>query len=88
MEKTYALQVGEIATVFNAPKTMAYVVRVTGSSPSDEVLWERFQTANPIEYRLAGQLELHEEAREAWMQTIYDETGFEWIKDPQSIYGE
>ncbi len=88
MEKVYALQVGETVVVFNAPKTVAYVVRVTASSPSDEVLWERFQLANPMEYRLAGQMEMVTEAREAWMQTIYDETGFEWIKDPQSIYGE
>ncbi len=82
MEKAYSLQVGGIGHVFNTPKTLAYVIRITASTPSDEVLWERFQTASPMEYRMAGQLEMHEEAREAWMKTIYEEIGFEWIKYP------
>jgi hypothetical protein len=85
MEEASALGVGEIGVVFNQPQTVAYVIRIIGSSPSDEVLWERFQNANIVEYRLAGQHEMILEARTAWLNKIYEEVGFKWIRKPEPI---
>jgi hypothetical protein len=82
METVSALAVGETGVVFNQPQTVAYIVRVTGNSPSEEVLLERFQAANIMEYRLAGQPEVITEARTAWLNKIYEEIGFKWINKP------
>ncbi|MDR0338178.1 MAG: hypothetical protein LBI18_13930 [Planctomycetaceae bacterium] len=83
METVSLLSVGETGVVFNQPQTVAYVIRVTGSSPSEEVLWERFQTATLREYYLAGQPETVADARKAWLNKIYEKVGFKWIQKPE-----
>jgi hypothetical protein len=82
MAKVLSLGVGEIGAVFNQPQSIAFVVRVTGSSPSEDVLWERFQTAYMMEYLFAGQPEVSSEAYQAWISKIYNETGFKWVNKP------
>jgi hypothetical protein len=83
METASSLAVGETGVVFNQPQTVAYVIRITGSSPSEEVLWERFQTASIMEYYLAGQPETIAEARTAWLNKIYEKVGFKWVHKPE-----
>ena len=83
MEIAYSLGVGEIGVAMNQPETVAYIIRVTGSSPSDDVLRERFQSTPIAEYRLAGMPERVLEAREAWLKQIQDEVGFKWINKPE-----
>jgi hypothetical protein len=85
METAASLAVGETGVVFNQPKTVAYVIRITGSSPSEEVLWERFQNASIMEYYLAGQPETIAEARKAWLNKIHKEVGFKWIQKPERL---
>ena len=82
METAYGLGVGDIGLAMNQPETVIYIIRVTGSSPSDDVLRDRFQSAPVAEYRLAGLPEQIMEAREAWLQQIQDEVGFKWINKP------
>ena len=82
METVYSLQIGETEVVFNQPQTVAYIVRVTSSSPSTDALWERFQSAHLLEYLYAGQPEMVVSAREAWMDEIRNKTGFRWVNKP------
>jgi len=84
MEAVYSLQVGEIGVVFNQPQTVAYIVRITSSSPSADVLWEQFQTTFVGFYLQAGRPEMRATAFEAWMDEIRSKTGFRWINRPDS----
>ncbi|MDR0704398.1 MAG: hypothetical protein LBF88_05350 [Planctomycetaceae bacterium] len=85
METALSLAVGETGVVFNQPQTVAYVIRITSSSPSEEVLWGRFQNASIMEYYLAGQPETIADARKAWLNKIYEEVGFKWIQKPERL---
>lgn len=85
MEMASSLAVGETGVVFNQPQTVVYVIRVIGNSPSEEVLWERFQNASLMEYYLAGQPETIADARKAWLNKIYEEVGFKWIQKPERL---
>ena len=82
METAYSLGVSEIGIAMNQPETVVYIIRVTGSSPSDDVLRERFPSTPVAEYRLAGMPEKIREARDAWLKQIQDEVGFKWINKP------
>jgi hypothetical protein len=82
MEKVFSLQLSETSSVLNQPESVAYVVRVNSSTPSEEVLWERFQTAYFLEYAYAGQPEIISEAMNDFLQKIYAETGFQWVNKP------
>lgn len=83
MEGVYALQVGETGVVSNQPQNTVYLVRVTGSSPSEEALWDRFQTAYPQEYIQAGRPQEMSRAWKIWIDKIKDETGFQWLRKPR-----
>ena len=82
METVFSLQVGESAVTFNQPQSVAYIVRVTSSSPSSDSLWEQFQRAHILEYRNAGQREMITEAYEAWLEEVRHRTGFRWVNKP------
>ncbi|MCL2709728.1 MAG: hypothetical protein FWE95_02510 [Planctomycetaceae bacterium] len=84
METVYSLQVGETGVVFNQPQTVAYVVRVTSSSPSTDVLWEQFQTTPVSMYYAAGAQEMMISSREAWLDEIRDKAGFRWVNRPDA----
>ena len=84
METVYSLQVGETGMVFNQPQSAAYIVRVTSSSPSEDVLWEQFQRSFVLEYLYAGQPEMMASAFEAWLNEIQEKTGFRWVNKPDA----
>jgi len=88
MEAVYALSVGETGVVFNQPQSVVYIVRVTSSSPSENVLWEQFQRAHYMEYFYAGQPEMFAAALDAWLTEIQKKTGFRWINKPESYESE
>lgn len=83
MKVASSLAVGEIGVAFNQPKTAAYIIRITGSTPSEDVLWEQFPSTNPMFYYQAGMQEQQFEALENWLEQIRQETGFEWIQKPE-----
>jgi hypothetical protein len=85
MKVASSLAVGEAGVAFNAPKTVAYVIRITGSTPSDDVLWEQFPTTNPGFYYQAGIQEQQAEAFDAWIKKIQESTGFKWLKKPETL---
>ena len=84
MEVVYSLQVGETGVVFNQPQSVVYLVRVTSSSPSADVLWERFQSAYVMEYLYAGRPEMMASSFEAWLDAVREKTGFRWVNRPDA----
>lgn len=85
MEAVSELSVGETAVVFNQPHNAVYIVRLISSSPSEESLWEDFQAANFMEYRLAGQPEELRDGLKDWLERIHAEVGFQWIQRPSLL---
>jgi hypothetical protein len=84
MEVVFSLQVGETGVVFNQPKSVAYIVRITSSSPSTDTLWEQFQRAHMFEYFSAGTQDMVDSAYEAWLDEIRAKTGFRWVNKPDA----
>lgn len=87
MEAAYDLPVGGVGAAFNQPQNTAYMIRIIGSSPSLEVLWEKFQSSYFQEYAPTGMFEERQEAMEVWMKKIRDEVGFQWIRKPTRYGG-
>ncbi|MDR0869722.1 MAG: hypothetical protein LBN39_02920 [Planctomycetaceae bacterium] len=85
MKVASSLAVGETGVAFNQPKTVAYVIRATGSTPSEDVLWEQFPSTNPGFYFQAGMREQQQDGFEAWIKQIREETGFQWIQKPETL---
>jgi hypothetical protein len=88
METVYSLPVGETGVVFNQPQSAVYVVRVTSSSPSEDVLWEQFQTSFVLVYLYAGRPEMMATSFEAWLDEIRNKTGFRWVNKPDARESE
>ncbi|MDR1484211.1 MAG: hypothetical protein LBT09_05265 [Planctomycetaceae bacterium] len=82
MRVTSGLEIGEIGTVFNQPKTTVHIVRLISTSPSEESLWENFKKVPPDAYLPLGQQRILE-AREAWLESIRAEMNFKWINKPK-----
>ncbi|MDR3235082.1 MAG: SurA N-terminal domain-containing protein [Planctomycetaceae bacterium] len=85
MKSVFSLSVGETAVAFNQPETVVYVVRIKSSTPSEDVLWDSFQAAYPLEYVYAGQPEESADAYRAWLDHIYESTGFTWERKPDDF---
>jgi len=83
MEKVYEMQVGETAAVFNQPKNTVYIVRIVSTSPSEDSLLEKFQTAYPQEYISAAQPYELQKQYASWLKKIQQDTGFEWLRKPR-----
>ena len=50
MRTVYGLKVGEIGVAMNQPKTIAYVVQLVETTPSDSVLWQMFKADDYSKY--------------------------------------
>jgi hypothetical protein len=85
METVFSLPIGETGTAMNQPQTVAYVVRVTSSTPSADALWEQFQSMSGMEALGAGQPDMVASALEAWLDDIRSKTGFRWINKPDAL---
>jgi hypothetical protein len=85
METVFSLPIGETGTALNQPQSVAYVVRVTSSTPSTDSLWEQFQATLGSEAFVAGQPEMFASALEAWLDDIRNKTGFRWINKPDAL---
>ena len=84
MRAVFDLQPREIGTAFNAPKTAAYVVRVTELTPSENVLWALFEIDNFSTYAPVAQ-EDQRQIFTAWLDEIKAAVGFKWEKKPGEI---
>ena len=84
MEVAYGLAVNEVGVAMNQSETVAYIIRVTESSPPIEELRQSFQSMKFNPYLYVGkQAEMIREARNARLKRIQDEVGFKWINKPE-----
>jgi hypothetical protein len=81
MREVYRLAVGEIGVAMNHPKTIAYVVQPTETTPSENVLWQMFTGDNYAKYSLAGWGDL-QSTYAAWSDQLHKAAGLEWARDP------
>ncbi len=79
METVFSLKPGQIGVAFNAPQTVAYVIRVTGIAPSPEALWTQFKVDDFSTYQpaLAG---AQRQIDAAWLKEIKASAGFKWTE--------
>ncbi|MFZ5830966.1 MAG: hypothetical protein ACOY3P_12805, partial [Planctomycetota bacterium] len=84
MREVFRLRQGEAGAAMNQPHTTAYVVRVTELSPSDEDLWQRFQSTPYASYMGVAQSDQVELYR-SWLESIEESAGLKWVRDPDQL---
>jgi hypothetical protein len=77
MRTVFHLKPAEVGTAFNAPQTVAYVVRLTELTPSREVLWKQFEVDDFSKYAPAAQSDRQKLMR-AWLEEIKTLAGLKW----------
>ncbi|MGL4595139.1 MAG: hypothetical protein ACRCUY_10455 [Thermoguttaceae bacterium] len=85
MEAASVLGVGEVGMSTNEPEDAVYVIRMIGSYPSDDALWDNFQNTPLSDYILTGLFETQYKSRESWLKQIQEKTGFKWIQKPEQM---
>ncbi len=74
---------GDVTVAFNAPKTVAYVVRLKEFSPHYSLLWEIFQREDFRSYVSAAAADF-QQIQEAWLNALKSSAGFVWVGPRQS----
>ena len=77
MREVFSLERGQVSVAFNAPKTIAYVVRPSEFTPSYETLRTEFETEPYGMYVMASRKD-YDDMREAWLDEIKKSVGFAW----------
>jgi hypothetical protein len=81
MRAVFDLQPRQVGTAFNAPKTAAYLVRVTELNPPQGALWAQFEVDDFSKYAPVAQ-EDQRQIFTAWLDEIKAAAGFKWEKKP------
>lgn len=81
MRAVFSLPEGGVGVAFNAPKTMAYVIRIEQFAPAEVVLWEGFQVDRFAAYLSAASRDQWEMMR-AWRDSFRSAAGLEWERPP------
>lgn len=81
MRAVFSLPEGGVGVALNAPKTMAYVIRVEQFAPAEVVLWEGFQVDRFAAYLSAASRDQWEMMR-AWRDSFRRAAGLEWERPP------
>jgi hypothetical protein len=79
MRAVFQLSPDQTATAMNAPKTMAYVIRLDKLNPSQEVLLSQFEAEDFSKYAPAGQSD-QQQLAVAWLDGIKTAAGFKWMR--------
>ena len=82
MRAVFGLERGQIGVAFNAPKSVAYVIRMTELSPSREVLWKQFEVDDFSKYAPVAQAD-RQRIEHAWLEEIKTSSGMKWERKPQ-----
>lgn len=77
MRTVFQLEPSEIGVALNYPESIAYVVQLETSSPSETVLRETFMVENFSRYSMAAQFD-RQELFQAWAKQLTDEAGLDW----------
>jgi len=81
MRAVFDLQPRQVGAAFNAPKTAAYVLRVTELNPPQGALWAQFEVDDFSKYAPVAQ-EDQRQIFTAWLDEIKAAAGFKWEKKP------
>lgn len=77
MRTVFHLKPGEAGAAFNAPQTVAYVVRLGELTPSWDVLWKQFEVDDFSKYAPASQTDRQAVMR-AWLEEIKTSARLKW----------
>jgi hypothetical protein len=80
MEKVFSLKPGEVDVAFNAPKSIAYVIRLTGMNPAQDALWMQFKVDDFSTYRSAT-YSSQRQIYAAWLNEIKTSADLVWTKE-------
>jgi hypothetical protein len=87
MRTVFHLEPSQIGVAMNAPKTMAYVIRLNELSPSQEVLWKQFEVDDFSKYAPAAATDQRQVVH-AWLDEIKTSAGLEWKHKPDQVQQE
>jgi hypothetical protein len=87
MQAVFGLGEGETAVTFNAPKSVAYVVRVTSLEPSLNVLRETFAVESPRQAQNFFALAQADnfEATRKWLEDVREDAGLHWNRPAHEL---
>ena len=80
METVFSLAPGEIGVAFNAPQTVAYVIRLTAMKPSQDALWTQFKVDDFSTYRSAAD-SAQQQIYGAWINEIKTSANLKWTPE-------
>ncbi|MGL6225075.1 MAG: hypothetical protein ACRC10_00430 [Thermoguttaceae bacterium] len=84
MQVAYSLEVNDCGAALNQPENTAYVIRLTESAPSEDLLWKFFSTTPLRDYEGAGVWATRQEDYRAWVSAVESRIGFMWILRPNT----
>lgn len=84
MQIAYSLEVNDCGAALNQPENTAYVIRLTESAPSEDLLWKFFSTTPFRDYEGAGVWTTRQEDYRAWVKAVESRIGFKWILRPNT----
>ena len=79
MRAVYDLKVDEIGVAMNQPKTIAYVVRLTETTPNESVLWSMFKADDYSKYFSLAMADT-QKMNEQWREELQKAAGLKWVR--------
>lgn len=84
MKAVFGLEPGQVATVFNEPRTVCYVIRLVGLEPGDAQLKELFMAAARDPRRIAVAAEGDATTvLDRWVDSVEQRNQVAWKRDPR-----
>ncbi|MEN6457710.1 MAG: hypothetical protein ABFC63_02165 [Thermoguttaceae bacterium] len=77
MQEVFRLELGQVGVAFNAPKTVAYVIRPSEFTPSYVALRLMFEKEPYSMYFMAAEKDIND-LRRAWFDEVKKSVGFAW----------
>ncbi len=79
MQAVFNLEPGKVGVAMNNPQTIAYVVRISDVTPTENALWAQFEVDSYGTYRDAAAADQSEIFR-AWYEELVSDAGLEWVR--------
>jgi hypothetical protein len=88
MRAVFRLKPGEVGVAMNAPKTVAYVIRLTEYAPPYEDLLKQFEEVKDFGRYYSTYFMDQQERYAEWLKGIKEAAGFEWAEgqNPEHVY--
>jgi hypothetical protein len=87
MSTVFHLEPGRTGAALNAPKTVAYVIRLQELTPSHTVIWKEFECDDFTTYASVA-IEDQRQILRAWMEELKTSAGLKWERKPdQTVEG-